>query len=235
MLKPRPPEDRDFDWCASAVRVIKGMVGAIITPADDGRADRERFKWRSVVCCGGVHGTTLQVEVNDDWERVTCVEGELWVEHNETDETVTVPAGRQVIATEEGLKLEALSTDDAQAFTTAYENIGVAVTSILANTQTPQTGPGKLIYGINKYAGELVAHVVWRQPDGSWHKVDWVVPGGAEGYLAIDGERVVADTLMHWAEARDGKLTWRSGLREQEVDLTEGDGEAHRITWGAPQ
>jgi len=187
-----------------------------------------------VVCCGGVHGTTLQIEVNEDWERVTCVEGELWVQHNETAERVQLPAGRQVIATPERLKLQALSAEDCERFVKAYEGIEAAVASVLAAEQA-QAKPGKLIYGVNHHSGEIVAHMTWRQPDGSWHKVDWVVPGGAEGYLAIDGERVVADTLMHWAESRDGKLAWRSGLRQQPVDITVAEGEAFRVTWGAPQ
>lgn len=74
------------------------------------------------------------------------------------------------------------------------------------------------IYGINATPDEIVVHVVWREADG-WHKVDWIIPAGREGYLEVEGRRVMADTVMHWGESRDRKWSWRADKRNVQIDL----------------
>jgi hypothetical protein len=222
-IKPRP--EREFSYYKSTIRVIKGFIRTIVYP--DGIYGTDHYNYECVLCTGGVHGTELEVSVVDGVERFTCVEGQIWVEHPREHERIILNAGQYAVATEEEITVHTLSPGELAAAQARMAELGDPSDGLPA-----QADGAKYIHATNGYSGTITAYILWHQTDDTWHRVKWRIPGNAAGYLVIDGERVRADTVMHWAESEDGKVRWRSSEKREEIDISGTEGDTYTITYG---
>ena len=182
-------------------------------------------------CILGTIGTRYALKCDSDMTRISMLEGSVRVTDPDGDNGFVLETPNSAAMTDEGCEVTALSAPKLAALNSRIEPyVGPDAT---AGRQA--SAIGKLIHCNNRYEGKVTVHITWREMDGSWHKVDWIVPGGAAGLLKIKGEQVLADRVVYWAENEDGALVWRRGLKQKILDISDIEGDTWRFALNPPK
>lgn len=103
---------KKIDYIGSTIRVFKGILKAIIEPL---RGEKKNVSFYSNCGGGGVHGTVLQLEVDEERDRFALLEGSLEVYHNsDPDSTVLIGPGECVEMDDEGMVRSVLPEADRE-------------------------------------------------------------------------------------------------------------------------
>ncbi len=170
----------------------------------------------------GTLGTRFALESEREMTRISMLEGAVQVTDPDGEYEFVVEAPNSAVVTNEGYELTALSAS-------RMADLNGKIEPHLTD------GGGKFVHCTNRYEGNITVHITWRETDGSWHKVQWLVPGEAAGLLEIDGQAVRADRVIYWAENEDGTLVWRRAEKETVVDISATDDDTWSITLNAPK
>jgi len=178
-------------WFKSAIRVMKGFLNSIVNPlqgALSGEVPESRLDVYTNYGTTGVHGTSFQVSVSQDGDRVKVLEGEVEVTHRKERKTFTLGARWCATLTEKEMSEEQMEVADLERLRESFSRAVDGAPSLPRPAAPPApAGQAQSIPPTWQMTETLYEPVsgVWRlRPGGAQLDASWA--NGAQGIITIE-------------------------------------------------